>query len=280
MQVDHSQVEFPSSFSALKEEIQRDEFARAGGCGETHACQFKFLSIITVLRARGDTRSLILHESWHGVYMMEFQSPTPLQARAPMPIYLVHRTQWYKYFHYRKWRCDETTDLMGAHTTLEGAYAAVLIDFKKKAELSRTRWLPELWKEQKDKKIEEWPPGKQFTYINQFMSERKREDKEVDVGWTYLVTSTTLWQHDKKRKNSDATAERDEKVGMKSKVKTYEKLQLVVVKEDSDDMFEFSKENSCPSCVSSRSEDPEKSSVVEETRSVTERRSLGYYCQQ
>ncbi|CAM6127899.1 unnamed protein product [Calypogeia fissa] len=65
---------------------------------------------------------------------MEFLSPTPVQARAPMTIYLVHRTQWYKYFHYRKWRCDETTDLMGAHSTLEGAHSAVVLDFKKKAQ--------------------------------------------------------------------------------------------------------------------------------------------------
>ncbi|CAM6103357.1 unnamed protein product [Calypogeia fissa] len=198
-----------------------------------------------------------------------------------MTIYLVHRTQWYKYFHYRKWRCDETTDLMGAHSTLEGAHSAVVLDFKKKAELSRTRWLPELWKEQRDKNIEEWPVGKQFTYINQFMNERKREEKEVDVGWTYLVTNTTLWQNDKKRKSSDMASERDEKVGIKSKFKTYEKLQLVVVKQDEedDDIFEFNKENSCPSCARLRSEEPE-TPTAEDTRFARERRSLGYYCQQ
>ncbi|CAM6127900.1 unnamed protein product [Calypogeia fissa] len=104
------------------------------------------------------------------------------------------------------------------------------------------------------------------------MNERKREEKEVDVGWTYLVTNTTLWQNDKKRKSSDMASERDEKVGIKSKFKTYEKLQLVVVKQDN-------KENSCPSCAKLRSEEPE-TPTAEDTRFARERRSLGYYCQQ
>ncbi|KAL3694718.1 hypothetical protein R1sor_008369 [Riccia sorocarpa] len=182
------------------------------------------------------------------------------RLRSPVLIYLVHRTQWDKYFTYRKWRCDERTELMGAHTTLEGAHIAVAKDFKLHAEARFPRWVPELRKDQMEKRIEldRLAAEELFNYINQFMAEKKMEDKQVDVGWTYHVTQTTLTPLARKRKlNSEMTG--DEEIVDEEDERPREKVLML---EDSG--IKSNKENSCPSCKPFNTKIVVKRIVVEE----------------
>ncbi|KAL2633033.1 hypothetical protein R1flu_004512 [Riccia fluitans] len=201
------------------------------------------------------------------------------RLRSPVLIYLVHRTQWDKYFTYRKWRCDERTELMGAHTTLEGAHIAVAKDFKLHAEARFPRWVPELRKDQMERKIDldKLAAEELFNYINQFMAEKKMEDKQVDVGWTYHVTQTTLTPLARKRKlSSEMTG--DEEIVDEEALRPREKVLLL---EDSGS--KSNKENSCPSCKPFNANSTAKRIVMEEgtgSRISTERRSLGYFCQE
>ncbi|BBN05046.1 hypothetical protein MPTK1_3g09830 [Marchantia polymorpha subsp. ruderalis] len=193
------------------------------------------------------------------------------RLRSPVLIYLVHRTQWDKYFTYRKWRCDERTELMGAHTTLEGAHIAVAKDFKLHAEARFPRWVPELRKEQMERKLD-WDrlaAEEHFNYINQFMAEKKMEDKQVDVGWTYHVTQTTLTPLERKRKlNSEMTG--DEEIVDEEAVRSKEKVFLL-----EDSRSRSLRENSCLSCKTSCKRIMEEGPMLS-----TERRSLGFYCQE